>query len=137
MKKLNYLLSAMLLLSVFALTGCGDDDDGETSASIIGTWVLASDSFEGCDDPAENDSNTYTCSETSCNRLTITATTITIAVISEFGSFDSELPYTQSGNTITVAGEAATVTVTDTSLTLFVQEDDEGCTVTTVYTRES
>ena len=49
MKKISYLLSLLLMVTIIAFTGCGDDDDDdatsagdETLATLAGTWNVTS-----------------------------------------------------------------------------------------------
>ena len=139
MKKLNYLLSALLLLSVFALTGCGDDDDDENvnnASALVGTWNVTSISTTGCDDPDDNGNFSFSCDDTLCVKLIFTSSQVTIRTTA-FGFTEEETDnYTVSGNTIIVDGEAGNFSIAGNTLTFTSTDPDDGCVATFTADKE-
>lgn len=137
MKKLNYILSVFVISSLFTYTGCNDDDDEPDPISIIGTWVLVSESFSQCDDPLDNESEDFDCTDTECSRLVIDASTITFIGIDPSGNFETSVSYTSKESTLTILGQSANFTLVGSVLTISEQNpDSEGCIFTSIYNRE-
>lgn len=123
----------IVLLIPLAFSSCKDDEN--KGASLVGTWEEVSFVASGCVDA--NDNESYSCTS-SCERIVVTANTITI------GS-DPAINYSVNGNQITLTQTfgSATVTltvtfvVTETSLTITQQDDasEGGCKNVSVYKR--
>lgn len=130
----NYIkILGLIFLIPLAFSSCKDDES--KGASLVGTWEEVSFVSSGCVDPADNESSTCT---SSCERIVVTANTITIGT-------EPAINYTVSGNQITLSQTfgSATITftvtfvVTETSLTITQQDDasDGGCKNVSVYKR--
>jgi len=113
MKTYRFFFLMMLMTLVFE--GCKKDDDPSPNASLVNSWKEVSYVVSGCTDPTENESTTCT---TGCETLVISATTISFYGIS--------LPYTVSGNTISIdfLGDIETVTYVITGTTLVITSQD-------------
>jgi hypothetical protein len=139
MKNISYLF---IVFAFLLFVACDNDDDGGNS--IVGTWILQSQSYENCTDPANNGTETFNgCTAVACGKLTFNSDgsaviriTIPLFGIDETvnatwedkgnnqielceGSSCDTVNYNVSGNNLT---------------TSFVDED--GCDASEVYRRE-
>ena len=138
MKKM--ILLAVALVSFATVTSCSKDDD---NASLEGKWEY---SKEGTATNGQETLVDYV-PESGCskNYAMITASTIMDHTFSGATCDEaiSNQPYTRNGNTLTVAGEGATLTflikkLTSTTLTVyFVNPDSPTVNQVTVFKRIS
>lgn len=123
----------LIFIIPLVFSSCKDDEN--KGASLVGTWEEVSFVSSGCVDPDDNESSTCT---VDCERIVVTANTITIDT-------EPAINYTVNGNQITLSQTfgSATITftvtfvVTETSLTITQQDDasDGGCKNVSVYKR--
>jgi hypothetical protein len=74
MKRLNHLLLVSLVCQLFILSSCDKDEDKDKDAdSIIGTWTLISSTLSECDDPDNEGLETFSCTNTDCQKVTFMA----------------------------------------------------------------
>ena len=137
----TYLYLASCLTIVLALS-CGDDDGiEEPNSELVGTWVASSASISGCSDPTENGEEPLPCTTQLCTRIEFTndGTFITRETVNGVESVETGT-YTISGNlvVITVDGtpDQADFMVNGNTLTLSLLEEDTGCTLRFIWTRE-
>lgn len=133
MKKYRKLLLFALIVP-FVLFSCKDDDE-DPNAALVGTWEEKSYVSSSCADADNNE--TYNCSA-SCERMVITKNTISV-------DGDPAIPYTVSGDKITISESSGGLTISITvtfnvsgnTLTLTRQDDpsDGGCKHVSTYTR--
>ena len=130
----NFIKMLFIVLVVpLAVSSCKDDDESP-GAALIGTWEEKSFVSSGCLDPTDNGSETCT---SSCERIVVTENTVKI------GS-DPAIPYTISGNQLSITQSAGGITITITvtfevsgnTLTITQQDDasDGGCKNVSTYT---
>ncbi len=125
---INFRFILLIVLMPLVFAGCKKDDDPSPNASLVNSWTEVSYVASGCTDPTENESTTCT---TGCETLVISATTINF--------FGISLPYTVSGNTISIdiLGDIEKVTyvITGTTLVVTAQESeaDGNCKYVSTY----
>lgn len=141
MKQFKRYLSIFLVgfFSVTLLVSCGDDDDEGGQASIVGTWGLIKEEVIGCNDPAENSSETLTCTEDNCEQLIFaTDGTVTSRDVTPTGVFAGEGDYSISGNRLTInffVAETFTYSATATTLVITSDPQADGCVEIETYQR--
>ncbi|MEQ8927149.1 MAG: hypothetical protein RLO81_15115, partial [Fulvivirga sp.] len=102
MKRFYYLFNGVLIISLFAFTGCGDDDDDGGATPLEGTLWTETGSVETCDDPADNDTEVLSCTSSECYTIRLSNGTITFTDIEDGTTETSTGTYTINGNVITV-----------------------------------
>ena len=130
-------LFALVLIGTLFIVSCGDDDDTNGLSLVGTTWTEVSSTSQGCDDPADNGTDTCT---SGCEKFIFNAdgtvsfpggeeegvvvtykvsgSTITITIIDvEFGSFTTSAQFTIVGDLLTITSE----------------DDFDGCTSIDVY----
>lgn len=139
MKK--HLFNLLIVGFMLMLAAACSKSDNPAAPSIVGSWKYTSGAGTNCTDPADNYSETCTLSAAECGILVLTTTTYTFTQTPSGGSptVDSGT-YTVSGSTLTTSGGSGpgtlTYTVTATTLTFTQTNSSNGCTETTVFTRQ-
>ncbi len=136
MKKLNYLLTLVVLVSFFAVVGCGGDDpDGPTvleqqREALVGTWVTQSGSdvkLNSADAPG--DWSNFTITFTAQGDVSVTGddptNEVDIFQISQYSISGTQVnTFTLTFNN--VASETANVTISGNSMTMsFTLDEDD------------
>lgn len=139
MSKYSKLLSLVIIIAG-VIVSCSKSDPAPSQASaLIGNWKAVSYQRTGCTDPTYNES--LTACTTSCETLSITATTVTVTVP---GSAPMSFTYTVTGSTINITGSGAptetiTFVVSGTTLTINTQSPATGaeanCKGISIYTK--
>ncbi len=111
----NFASLFILLGIILMLSSCGDDDKKPVDP-IVGTWKFSSETYEDCDDPSDNSSEIYTCTDNECSYLIFTADG-KVRVEEKFGG---AIIYTENG----------TYTTTDSMITVCFDADCEDMTFT-------
>jgi len=134
----------VLAFFIAGMAGCDGGDD-EPAPTIVGTWTMVSEAASGCFDPLDNYSETYPCTATDCTTVTFAADgKFSIRDVSDGQVFTENGTYTITGDRLTICFPPAqggcddplTLQVTRTTLTLTYRSADDGCTETTVLTRQ-
>ncbi|WP_299229445.1 lipocalin family protein [uncultured Psychroserpens sp.] len=122
---MKIIIKLCVLLIVFSLFSCSSDDDGDTTTSIEGTWVLSALRVESAFDfnedgtasrnlfvetPCYNDDLIRFRSDGTVNIISaLTSITVEVTSATEYehvyeclDGFDTESTWTHDGNTITV-----------------------------------
>ncbi|MEM6522752.1 MAG: hypothetical protein AAGA66_20080 [Bacteroidota bacterium] len=136
MKKiLLYLIQfSIIVLALFNLAACGDDDDGPSGLTLEGTlWTQTSFEFAGCDDPDDNESATLVCTDQDCITVLFENGSVTYTEIEDGVTFELTIPVIITGNTFTAFGETATYQISGNMLTIVTDDSFDGCTITEVY----
>lgn len=99
MKPVKFLLTLIVIGSLSLIISCKDDE--ESANPLIGTWEFVSEVVSECDDADFNGTETCT---SSCDRIVVSATTIT--------QDTDVLNYTLDGNKILIEEKIGSITVT-------------------------
>lgn len=141
MKQLFFFL--MIFCASMYLSACSDDDGDELS--LIGTYALSEESTSGCADPAENVTETYTCTTSDCETLIVNKDGgFSYIEIASGVTTTTTGTYTTSGSTITFAytvngvaeTDVATFSLTNSGLVLTFEQDSDGCIDVETYTKQ-
>lgn len=132
-------------LATFVFTSCGDDDE-DTGLSLEGTvWVETSYASTNCDDPADNESGTSSCTSNECYTILLSGGVFTNTEIEGGVTETTTGSYTITGNTIkvsiTIDGITATVDITfsisGNTLTITFDDPFDNCKNTVTYQPQS
>jgi hypothetical protein len=79
MKHNNYFFNNLLLKGFYSLliltflANCKDDEPQISTNPLVGTWVMESIAYSGCNDPEENGSIQTTCTSVNCSKIVMTS----------------------------------------------------------------
>lgn len=134
---------ALILLALMvSLVSCDKDDD---KPSIVGNYSLSQESTSGCIDPADNGTETKTCTATSCETLSISGDgTFSVAELNNGVTTSYSGTYLLSGNKITLSSiiggvaetDVATFQISGSQLILTYEKESDGCIDVDAYVRK-
>lgn len=134
--KMKYYL--LLIVFVFSLVHCKEEELPSEELSIIGTWNLDSQSWKSCTNPASTLEENNMCSASTCFTYIFTADGLFTYQIKINNITDVETgTYTLAGNQLTICITGCSIPVNvsraGNTLTLTYTDSTTGCAVTRIY----